>query len=194
MIDSDTDPAPTWLYDGTDWRVIMTPHRPLASPSVLAYDPSRRSIVALTLFDFATWRFDGRDWSRLTPPSAGEPTRLASGAPRQSPEVAFDPTRGTWTVFGGFDDSDNRSTADTWIGTGSTWKNVSPLVAPVGREAGRTSLAWDPAERRLLMFGGELSLGSTPGCYDSVKSLDLSDSWTWDGTTWAHAAQVSLRA
>src|ERR1022692_866200 len=54
------------------------------------------------------------------------------------------------------------------------WTQLSPAASPPVRFD--ASLAYDPGMGKLLLFGG---VGSSSGS-------EFRDTWTWDGTTWAH--------
>jgi hypothetical protein len=168
-------PASTWLYDGTDWRSVLTAHQPDA-PAHLEYDQARHSIVALSLKDYRTWLFDGKDWTPL--PVSGPTPMVSTGAGRQAPWVGLDQAHHAWVVFGGFDGT--TSFTDTWTGDGGSWTQLNPPTSPTSRIGvpGLANLAWDPAARRLLLFGGQ---AAGFGAY-------LGDTWTWDGVRWSKLA------
>jgi hypothetical protein len=58
---------------------------------------------------------------------------------------------------------------DTWIWDGQRWTEQHPPAAPPARSG--ASLAYDPAHRDLVLFGGG---------HDVV----FDDTWTWDGKAW----------
>ena len=55
----------------------------------------------------------------------------------------------------------------------STWTQLSPASSPPGRM--RTSLAYDAAIHKLVLFGGTATNGG----------FGPNDTWTWSGTTWS---------
>jgi hypothetical protein len=61
---------------------------------------------------------------------------------------------------------------DTWTWDGTDWTEAasSPLAARLN-----SAIAWNPARRRLMLFGGLPGLGS-------LAALD--DTWEWDGLLW----------
>lgn len=186
LIDASTMPGvngTTWVFDGTDWRSLVTAHWPIGS-AYLNYDPTSHSIVALAN-DYSTWRFDGSDWSQV--PLGGSLTpRASSGMGRQSPAVSFDPQRGEWVIFGGFDGAYNF--ADTWVGNEETWASAPTSFAPSGRASipGRTFMTWDPARRKMLLFGGSAR--------SSQRETDFGDTWSWDGSAWTQLAGPTYSA
>lgn len=70
--------------------------------------------------------------------------------------------------------------ADTWVYDGTSWSQVHSADPPQGRAA--ASMAYDPAERQTVLFGG----------YDQAGTLGFRDTWTFDGAQWhlQHPAAV----
>jgi hypothetical protein len=159
-------PLPTWIYDGNHWRSIQTAHAPRWGSSMrLAYDPARKSIVALTLGDYRTWVFDGQDWKEL-------PLQGTTPQPRASPAFAFDPERSLWVVFGG--GIYPKALGDTWTSDGSTWTRHATPTAPKARASwDYGTLVFDPTQHRMILFGGVTD-----------NQVLLGDTWAWDGNAW----------
>jgi hypothetical protein len=59
----------------------------------------------------------------------------------------------------------------TWLWNGRSWTLAQPQTSPIGRID--AAMAYDPALRVVLMFGGH----GFPG-------TDLTDTWEWNGVTW----------
>lgn len=169
----------TWVYSGADWRPLTTAHAPLYA-GFLNYDPGRHAVVALDSH-YQTWVFDGRDWSQL-PLSGGLTPVLSSGMGRQGPAIAFDPSHEDWVVFSGFDGMNWFD--DTWTGDETSWTQRSPRLSPNARTGwpGRSLMAWDPALKRLILFGG---------MFHGFASTDFGDTWSWDGSAWKQLAGPS---
>lgn len=171
------DKPPTWLWDGTTWRLVVTEHFPPRGP--IAYDPKRHSIIGLDLHDYRTSVFDGHDWSAI-PLSGGASPLVSTGMGRGGSGVAFDQKRSVWVLFGG--SNAIAALTETWISNGSTWTKQSPTTSPTGRIAGLfevSFMAWDPSHGRALLFGGSVA--------DQSKA-SLGDTWTWDGINWTQLA------
>ena len=156
--------ATTWTWNGTTWTKLS----PMVSPPALtgaplAYDPATRQLV---LFDGpTTWYWNGTIWKLLpeTSPSA-----------RHTASMSYDAASHQLVLFGG----ENTVTAGagsmpltvyirfvtTWDWNGTTWTKLSPKTSPPALTG--ASMAYDPATRRLVLFGG-------------------SATWSWNGTTWA---------
>ena len=81
--------------------------------------------------------------------------------------MSFNATDNTIAFFGG-QDSINHALWDTWIWNGSNWVQQQLTVSPSPRA--HAGLAFHPALRGLLLFGGDLP--------------QILDTWTWDGATW----------
>ena len=140
----------TWEYDGTVWtqRAAVSPFGPRTSAN-LAFDPVRGDVMLFgglevlpggggqALFN-DTWSWNGASWSQRTPTSP--PTY------RIDPALATDLDRRRVVLHGGlFADS------FAWEWDGSEWR-IALQASPSEREGG--ALAYDPAARRLVLFGG----------------------------------------
>jgi hypothetical protein len=129
----------------------------------------------LILFATETWEWDGSSWTQLHP--AHQP-----GA-RYFPAMVYDSLHGQSVLFGGRDPVTQAFLADTWIWNGSDWRLKSPSASPPARYL--HSMAYDGAEKRVLMFGGYNSSGG-PGIIPC-----LGDTWEWDGATWVQRQPIS---
>jgi hypothetical protein len=85
--------------------------------------------------------------------------------------AAYDADNSTIVLFGGVSSSGVLN-AMTWVWHGSSWMPVGPgTTEPPAREL--ASMAFDPAQHQLVLFGGEAADGTL-----------LSDTWAWNGATW----------
>jgi len=164
----------TWTYNGTTWTLLsplMSP--PARSDSSMAYDATTDQLILFggtgasdnALGD--TWAFDGNNWTKLSP-STSPPARTGAS-------MAYDPSLGQLVLFGGTPIGGPVSLGfnDTWTYNGTTWVEQSPINPPPPR--GDASMAFDPGTDQLVLFGG----------YRVGEDLDLNDTWTYNGTTWA---------
>jgi hypothetical protein len=156
----------TWTWNGTDWAEADRTGDFMAATMV--YDAKLGSIVA---FDFFTptpeaHLWNGSSWSR---PITGGPM-----PPRDSPGVAYDPISGNVVVFGGQTEFPPAILGDTWTWDGNQWGQQHPPTSPTPRDG--AVLRYDPASRKLLLFGG---LTSTSWSRET---------WAWDGSTWTQLA------
>jgi Thrombospondin type 3 repeat len=98
------DARRTWVFDGTTWRIVPTPHSPPARVApMMGYDPIRRVTVLFggVGIDVAggpvylgdAWEFDGRDWQPVD--AHGDPP------PGWGGQLVFDPVRREGLGFGG---------------------------------------------------------------------------------------------
>jgi hypothetical protein len=91
--------------------------------------------------------------------------------PRGGLSFAFDPIRQQLVAFGG---ATSEQFGDTWLFIGTTWTQATPATAPSARSF--AGMAYDPATRTILLFGGHAT---------NLPDQDLlGDTWSWDGTTW----------
>jgi hypothetical protein len=172
---------PTWQWDGTSWRSVLTANPPPRGP--LAYDSKRHSIIGLSLGDYSTWQFDGHDWTPIAQNGVASPA-VMTGMGRMDSAVAFDQKRGLWVVFGGSDAVSGLT--DTWTGDGTRWTKRSPTISPPARRGLDyiNYMAWDPSHSRVVLFGGR----------DPSQTTSLGDTWAWDGSNWTHVAGSSSPA
>ncbi|MBC7898106.1 MAG: hypothetical protein H7066_21990 [Cytophagaceae bacterium] len=154
-----------WRWDGRAWSVVG-PFTPGAREDALVTFDSRRGRLVLyggrngpRVFT-DTWEWDGRTWSSHQ--SAQNPGPLEHAA------IAFDSARGRVVVFGGGSRTGTRS-ARTWEWDGREW-TVRAEAGPPARVG--HSMAWSPAHRAVLMYGG----------FAARQFVDL---WKWSGTAWA---------
>lgn len=138
--------------------------------------------------------FGLRGAGRSTVATATQPPARAYAA------MGYDPDTQDVVMFGGAA-ADGAPLGDTWLWSGSSWRQALPSQSPpaaIGAE-----MAWDPRSQRVLLAGGVGGSGcrvgvrvatastavpsptSVPGC--SVRD----DAWAWDGGDWA---QVPLPA
>jgi hypothetical protein len=86
--------------------------------------------------------------------------------------MAYDPSTGQLVFFGG--DGGNCDN-DTWTWNGTTWTQLNPATSPPARSG--ASMAYDPGTGQLVLFGG----------IDACNGSYLTDTWTWNGTTWTQS-------
>ena len=152
------------------WALTMpeTTPPPLWAP-VLAYEESASRVILYGgtdsgLASAAMWAYDGTSWSRLCDP-------CTPGA-RVGHRMVYDAARARMVLYGGAD-AGGSLLADVWEWDGSAWD----LVPVNGDDPGQRrdhGMAYDPLERRILVFGGE-----TP----TVDATD--DLYYFDGLTWS---------
>jgi hypothetical protein len=110
--------------------------------------------------------------SNVLPAKAGPPP-----PPRVGASIAYDQARAELVLFSGSDGKSPGYVADTWTWSGATWAQVHSPKSPPGRQ--QAAMTYDPAHKVVLLFGG---LGSTQS--NRPVSVNLNDTWTWDGRTW----------
>jgi hypothetical protein len=116
-----------WRWDGAAWTHVDGPSGPgsrshfgfAASPdAVMLFGGATDNSTFATLTD-ETWTFTERGWTQLAIPGP---------SPRGSPALAYDPGRGVWVLYGGFD-ATGAELGDTWEFDGSTWTCVDQCDA-----------------------------------------------------------------
>jgi hypothetical protein len=168
--------ADTWTFNGTNWKEIAPPTSPPGRLfASMAYDPATRVIVLFGGSDRSnaflndTWTFNGSNWSEVFP--ATRPPALASAS------MASDPATSDILLFGGVGASSQHDDNDhTWTFNGSNWSEVFPAPSPPGRSSG--AMAYDPATRDIVLFGGT----NDANAFSGKGNVLLNDTWTWGQT------------
>jgi hypothetical protein len=89
---------------------------------------------------------------------------------RYGQAMAYNPSTGKTYIFGGYDTMSGQSLDDLWEWDGKTWTQEAASTRPPARtDAG---LAYDPARKSLILFGGS----------DYYASTTYGDTWEWDST------------
>jgi hypothetical protein len=116
-----------------------------------------------------TWVWNGTGWRQL---------HLAtSPSPRTAATMAYDAAAEQLMLFGGGNgtaDGTLATQSDTWVLTGTTWKQLHPARTPLARLA--AAMAYDPGNGTVVLFGGADAAGDS-----------LGDTWVWNGHTWSQA-------
>jgi hypothetical protein len=195
---SPTQPSSTAVSGSLSSWTNLTGRDGAASPAqrfspAMTYYPNGHDVVmfggygevgiALPTFFQDTWTFSAGQWTETianvsctpsTCPAARAGAMLAYYAPDQA-----------LLLFGGYSLSTNESLisyADTWLYTASGWQNITTTAGapPSPRYSG--SMAWDPADTQVVLFGGANATGYA-----------LGDTWTFDGT-WHNVTGTELFA
>lgn len=162
--------AGAWAWDGARWSSIAT-SLPARLGAAYVYDPvSARRVFFGGLGAGAASDELWVDNTRYSAPfDFPLPTARAFAA------SAYDLRRGHAIFFGGGDAFGNAS-AETWAFTGDRlgegWRNVTPSPLRPSARADH-AMAYDPAARQMVMFGGR----------DALTGV-LGETWLWNGTRW----------
>jgi hypothetical protein len=125
-------------------------------------------------------------WQNVTPAT---PSSTNTPSDRWGAAMAFDPAIDAFVLFGGTtaypNGFNNPALGDTWLLSASTdtWKAACQSCVPGTSEPtarwGAAS-AYDPGTGTVVLFGGESTQSGT--------SLNLGDTWSFNGTAWAPLA------
>jgi len=120
-----------------------------------------------------TWTFSGGTWSELSLPV--NPSDRAHGA------VAYDAKDREVVLFGGGGLGGNPGLLnDTWAFTNGAWTNLTPNVTRAPSPRYYADMVWDASDQYVLLYGGFGVGGNHSG--------NLSDTWSFSGTTWTPVA------
>lgn len=161
----------TWAWDGSTWRMIDS-----AGPTFSF--TTAAAVESAAAFDQARGRVmmffsNGQTWEFSTTGGGGGWRQAASTGPsaRRGMAMVFDRSRNRVLLFGGIAGSTRLN--DTWEWDGAQWRAITMIGAlPAVRSEAR--LAWDPAQRRVVLFGGASNGGGR-----------LRDTWVLSGTVWS---------
>lgn len=130
--------------------------------SALAYDPTRRQVIAFSgkpywcpYCENRTWAWDGTSWTDITP--------AISPDARYDHAMVTDTDRNRIVLFGPFE--------DTWEWDGSQWIPVGQ-TGPHPTWRWGVKMAYDKVRQKTILFGG------------SNQYTAFNETWEWDGTTW----------
>jgi hypothetical protein len=164
----------TWAWDGSAWQQLHPAHSPSPREGGPAtYDPALGAIVLFggmtssTAMPSAlqdTWLWNGGDWTQV-------PASAQGGGVR--PQAAFLAGANLVERFGDCIESHDNTIygfdGHTWVPKSTGGSGPQALCSP--------SMAGDPVQRLIVMFGGNPGNGQTPA-----------DTWMYDGNTWKKAA------
>lgn len=167
----------TWLWTGSEWRLLTASGPIHLARHALAYDRARDRVV---LFGgdvngkrdfpiYELWEFDGTIWLRRLSPNA--PQR------RYGHTLVYDPLRQRTVLFGGATNG-GVVLADQWEWDGFRWAAIVPAVAPPPRVHARAT--FDAVRGTFLLAGGTSSVGGAA----------LADLWEWDPFTNAWSQRI----
>ena len=136
--------------------------------AAFAYDPRLREFVlfggqSATTVLGDTWIRRHASWIRL------HPARAPSA--RTGAALVYDRATRQLLLFGGSSKPafGGGFSNQTWIWTGTTWRQLHPAASPRPRHA--ADMIYDAATHEVILFGG-------------FGGVYLDDTWSWNGTTW----------
>jgi hypothetical protein len=156
----------TWEWDGTTWtqKQVTGPGKRIGQGMTTL---NGKVVLFGGIGNYAdTWEYDGSTWTKA---AAATPS-----APAERAFMGFATLGATAILFGGEHDA-NHMLNDTWAWDGAKWTQLSPATSP----AQRFRHAMTEFDGKLVVFGGAPQPGTMP--------ILLSDTWTWDGTTWTES-------
>jgi hypothetical protein len=123
-----------------------------------------------------------RDVWELDPATAAFTNRTAAldvPSPRQNQAMAYNPSTGKTYLYGGSDSMTGQYLDDLWEWDGKVWAQVAADVRPLARSM--AAMAYDPARKSLILFGGNGSNGN------------VNETWEWMSSTrkWAQLKPAS---
>ncbi len=169
----------TWTWTShSGWSKLSPQTSPPARQGPgMAYDAATGTVVLFGGVDTSgtnlndTWTWDGVTWTQQFPPVS------PPGRQFDMQGMTYDAATRTVIFFGGLlSNQDVLGDTWTWDGVMKTWTQQFPATSPSAR---RTGVAYDAANRTVVLFGGDIRNG------DGGFGIYLGDTWTWDGLNWA---------
>jgi hypothetical protein len=186
------NPAGGFLDDTWSWQTspgaggspTWVRHQRASAPdprvgATMVYDRAGRDLLLFGGFGGDgflgdTWTGTGATWSR--------PVLTTSPPARYGAVATYDEARGAVVLFGGQGASGNSCALtapplnpnhlceDTWSWSGGAWSK--PLLVSHPSWRALSAMAYDPASRQTILFGG------------FGDQADLGDTWSWSGSAW----------
>ncbi|MCI4332007.1 MAG: PKD domain-containing protein [Thermoplasmata archaeon] len=115
-----------------------------------------------------TWSYTGGSWTNRTGLSPTYPP-----TPSGSTAMSYDPLNHSVILFGGYPPAPCTSPLNqTWAYQGGRWSNLTPGLVTTPSARCCASVAYDPLEPGLVMFGGN---------GNPITPARLNDTWRFDG-------------
>jgi len=168
----------TWTWDGQTWTQVgeetLNPNGQLDfNHAAIAYDEKNKEILLIfhASGDFGVYAWDGSEWL-LKDYSSTYPQDIAKC-------IAYDAKNKELVILGA---------SGTWVFDGTNWLKKAPAHSPISSSDQdlRGKLAYDPASKKVLYFGGLNQLDYN-ALYDHVGN----DTWAWDGAEWEQLSPQS---
>jgi hypothetical protein len=158
----------TWSYNGQEWKLLSDEGPESRGHFGFVYDPNHQQTFLYGGYTSAPtdefWAWKDSAWQQIDFPGPGPLSHLG---------MTYDTDANALYIFGG---GTSRSTFSslsdrTWKLSGGSWQELSPESWP--SERGSPAMAYDPARKRIVLYGG----------FDSLQN-QLDDTWEWDGQDW----------
>ncbi len=175
----------SWSFSGGRWTPVVQTQMPGPRwDASLAWDPLDQVVLLFggsngTAFG-DTWTYAHGVWRQVLPPSLCTVSSCPSA--RSGAALAWDGSDRVMILFGGMTTSSGGFLHDTWSYAGGNWSQVisgascTSSTCPSARA--NSSMAWDPADREVILFGG---YGTS---YDG-------DTWAFSGGSWTEVLSTS---
>jgi Galactose oxidase, central domain len=166
----------TWSFVSGQWSHLTPATTPAKLvEAMMAYDANDSYVVmfggligpALTSLSHTTYTFFGGNWHVIAP--ATSPSGRMGGA------MAFDALDGWVVLFGGYNATTSSYLGDTWNFTAGHWNNRTTGLAPSPRVRAFGSMAYDAADKAIILFGGQ-----------TMGGRHLGDTWSFAHGLWSH--------
>jgi hypothetical protein len=139
-------PLRLWRLSGTTWQLVNATG-PRWTSGGAAYDEAREVLVVPVMDgpDAGVWEWNGDAWRHVAAQGPGV---------RKSFGLAYDSLTRRVMLIGGLAQNPRRFLGDRWLWDGATWTELPTDGRPAPGPRSHATLLADPANSRLLYFGG----------------------------------------
>ena len=183
-------------YDGVGWQRRVPTGQPGARfgagtvydtrlHRTLMFGGFNSTSPTIALADNATWEWRGAEWSQL---AIDAPPPARGGATLAQDQNTYD-----IYTFGGsvLVDGATITNDDLYRFDGTQWSKVEkPAGQPWPAARASSAMAWDPATRTILLFGGFGRFNADTQGNPAIGE-PFYDTWSWNGSTWTELQMQS---
>lgn len=194
---------PTWSFSNDNWSSITSSPAPRPRPfACMTYDWRDGYVVLFggeeggigtpTAELGDTWTFHAGLWTNVSnpadsPPPLAYPSCAYDAAPGDGYVLLFGGATGVGPGYTGGSGLTVDSTNQTWAFSGGKWTNLTNDSAPHPSARFGASMAYEPADQYVVLYGGAVDGTSTAnGSCSPVQCPHLNDTWKFVGGTWTN--------
>ena len=158
----------TWSWNGQEWKRLSEEGPDSRGHFGFVHDPNHAQTMLYGGYTSGPsdefWAWQDAAWQEIDFPGPGKLSHLG---------MTYDTDANALYIFGGGTRSSTFSslTDQTWVLTGGNWNELTPAHSP--SERGSPALGYDPARKRIVLYGG----------FDASQN-QFADTWEWDGEDW----------
>lgn len=172
-----------WLNASTSWSAVSNT-TPLRYMHRAIYDSVRDRVFLFGGYAGPP-NYEARNdtWSMNPATGAWTAMNTATSPPLLSlPNMVFDSARGVIVLFGGYNQTSQQNSNETWEFNGTNWVRRFPASSPDPRNS--PLMAYDSDRQVVVLYGGTTQTSA-------AFPPDRSDTWEYNGTSWIQTSASS---